>query len=85
MRKLASTLNLSHEDWLKYRKLGIGGSDAGAICGLNHYVTAMQVYRDKTTDDVDDADNEAMCRGRDLEEYVAQRFMEATGKCGIGV
>lgn len=80
MKKLASTLNISHEDWLKYRKLGIGGSDAGAICGLNPYVTAMQVYQDKTSDETDDADNEAMRQGRDLEEYVAQRFMEATGK-----
>ena len=83
MKRLISTKDLSHEEWLRYRKLGIGGSDAGAICGLNPYVTAMQVYRDKTsddTDDTDDTDNEAMRQGRDLEEYVAQRFMEATGK-----
>ena len=31
MKRLVSTLNLSHGDWLRYRKLGIGGSDAGAI------------------------------------------------------
>jgi len=80
MKRLISTRNLSHEDWLRYRKLGIGGSDAGAICGLNPYVTAMQVYQDKTSDDTDDIDNEAMRQGRDLEEYVAQRFIEATGK-----
>lgn len=29
MRKLVSTLNLDKEAWLKYRKQGIGGSDAG--------------------------------------------------------
>ncbi len=80
MKKLVSTLKLSHEDWLKYRKLGIGGSDAGAVCGLNPYVTAMQVYHDKTSDAVNDEDNEAMRQGRDLEDYVAQRFMEAAGK-----
>ena len=80
MKRLVSTLNLSHEEWLRYRKRGIGGSDAGAICGLNPYVTAMQVYHDKTSDTADDTDNEAMRQGRDLEEYVSQRFMEATGK-----
>lgn len=80
MKRLVSTTNLNHEDWLRYRKLGIGGSDAGAICGLNPYVTAMQVYQDKTSDNVDDTDNEAMRQGRDLEDYVAQRFMKATGK-----
>lgn len=80
MKRFVSTLNLSHREWLRYRKLGIGGSDAGAICGLNPYVTAMQVYHDKISDTADDTDNEAMRQGRDLEEYVAQRFMEATGK-----
>lgn len=80
IKKLVSTSGLSHEDWLRYRKHGIGGSDAGAICGLNPYTTAMQVYHDKTSDAIDDTDNEAMRQGRDLEDYVAQRFMGAAGK-----
>lgn len=29
--------NMSYEDWLKHRKLGIGGSDALVICGFNRY------------------------------------------------
>src|SRR5699024_12440638 len=29
--------------------------------------------------DIQETDNEAMRQGRDLEEYVASRFMEATG------
>lgn len=80
MKKLVSTRNLSHEDWLKYRKLGIGGSDAGAICGLNPYASPMSVYYDKTREDTEDYDNEAVRQGRDLEDYVARRFMEETGK-----
>lgn len=39
----------------------------------------MAVYRDKVSDETDLEDNEAMRQGRDLEEYVAQRFMEETG------
>lgn len=76
---LVKTSGLSHEDWLRYRKLGIGGSDAGAICGLNPYSTAISVFLDKTNQDTDNFDNEAMRQGRDLENYVAERFMEATG------
>ena len=53
MKKLVSTLNLPREEWLRYRKQGIGGSDAGAICGLNPYCSAMQVYYDKTTKDME--------------------------------
>lgn len=80
MKRLVSTLNLPREDWLRYRKKGIGGSDAGAICGFNPYRTAMEVYCDKTTEGIEDIDNEAMRQGRELEEYVAKRFTEETGK-----
>ena len=80
MKKLVSTLGMEKEEWLRYRKGGIGGSDAGAVCGLNPYRTAMEVYYDKTSDEIEDMDNEAMRQGREFEEYVARRFMEATGK-----
>ena len=79
MKRLVSTLNLTKEDWLRYRKCGITGTDAGAILGLNPYRSAFQVYHDKISDTVENIDNEAMRQGRDLEEYVAQRFTEATG------
>lgn len=80
MKKLVSTLNLDKKEWLKYRKKGIGGSDAGAVCGLNPYRTAMQVYSDKISDTIEEIDNEAMRQGREFEDYVARRFTEATGK-----
>ncbi|MBO5303270.1 MAG: YqaJ viral recombinase family protein [Lachnospiraceae bacterium] len=79
MRRLVSTVGLPKEEWLKYRKQGITGTDAGAITGMNPYVSAFQVYQDKTTEEISDFDNESMRQGRDLEDYVAQRFMEETG------
>lgn len=79
MCTMISTANMSREEWLKLRKSGIGGSDAGAICGLNPYASPMSVYRDKTCEDLSDLDSEPMRQGRDLEDYVARRFMEATG------
>ena len=79
MKRLVSTLNLSKEDWLRYRKCGITGTDAGAILGLNPYRSAFQVYHDKISDTIENIDNEAMRQGRDLEDYVAQRFSEETG------
>ena len=74
-----STKNMDRNEWLKIRKTGLGGSDAGAVCGLNPHVSPMAVYRDKVSDETDMGDNEAMRQGRDLEEYVAQRFTEETG------
>ena len=34
MCKTISTMGMEHEEWLRLRKGGIGGSDAGAVCGL---------------------------------------------------
>ena len=79
MKRLVSTLNLTKEDWLRYRKCGITGTDAGAILGLNPYRSAFQVYHDKISDTIENIDNEAMRQGRDLEDYVAQRFSKETG------
>lgn len=80
MKKIAGTLHMDREEWLKLRKQGIGGSDAGAVCGLNPYKTAMQVYADKISEETEELDNEAMRQGREFEDYVAKRFMEQTGK-----
>ena len=74
------TTGMTHEEWLKERKNGIGGSDAGAVCGLNPYRSPLAVYQDKTGTETDDTDSESMRQGRDFEDYVARRFTEQTGK-----
>jgi putative phage-type endonuclease len=67
-------------EWLAWRRRGIGGSDAAAILGLNKYKSAFDVYAEKIGLVTEIPDNEAMRQGRDLEDYVAKRFEEATGK-----
>ena len=79
MYEKIATAELSREEWLQLRKHGIGGSDAGAVCGLNPYSSAMKVFQDKTGESVEEKESEAIRIGHDLEDYVAQRFMEATG------
>ena len=44
---LVDTADLSREDWLDYRRLGIGGSDAAAIMGLSPFSTIRDLYFDK--------------------------------------
>ena len=45
---LASTENMSYEDWLEHRRLGIGGSDASIVCGINRYESPVELWMDKT-------------------------------------
>lgn len=75
-----STVNMSREDWLMHRKNSIGGSDAAAVVGLSNWSSPYSVWAEKTGKLAEIEDNEAMRVGRDLEQYVAERFCEATGK-----
>ena len=77
---LAKTLDMRKGEWLELRRQGIGGSDAAAIVGLDRYKSAFDVYAEKIGLKAEQPDNEAMRQGRDFEDYVARRFMEATGK-----
>lgn len=78
-RVLTSTTDITREEWLAFRKKSIGGSDASSIAGLNPWKSAIAVWLEKTGRDTNDFDNERMRIGRDLEDYVAKRFEEATG------
>ena len=75
-----STKDMPHEEWLEHRRKSIGGSDASSILGMNSYSSAYTVWADKLGKIPPKEDNEAMRLGRDLEEYVAKRFTEVTGK-----
>jgi len=77
---LVSTKSIDHDEWLRWRRTGVSGSDAAAIIGLDRYRSAFDVYVDKLGLKKEQPDNEAMRQGRDLEEYVASRFCEQTGK-----
>ena len=66
--------------WLWERKKGIGGSDAGAILGVNPYKSAFLAWQDKVTDDIDESQSEAAYWGTVLEDIVAKEFSKQTGK-----
>lgn len=78
--KKISTKDMSHEEWLEHRKKAIGGSDASSIIGLNPWSSPYTVWADKLGKLPPKEDNEPMRLGRDLEDYVAKRFTEKTGK-----
>lgn len=77
-----STKEMSREQWLERRRLSIGGSDAGTLLGLNPYNSPYALWCEKTGKIIpeDISDKEAVRIGNDLEQYVAERWMEKTGK-----
>ena len=75
-----STVNMSHEEWLERRKHTIGGSDAAAIVGLNPYSSQYSLFAEKTGKIPGFGGNLATEVGTFLEEFVAKKFEQETGK-----
>lgn len=73
------TSNMTRAEWLEERRRSIGGSEVGAILGLNPYAGPFSVWANKTGKVPDAEPSEAMRQGTDLEDYVARRFSERTG------
>jgi len=80
---LVETENLSREDWLNYRKKGIGGSDAAAILGQSPFCTKRDLYFDKcgihAVIDEEETNWVAKEVGHRLEDLVAEIFSKKTG------
>ena len=70
----------SHEEWLKLRSQYIGGSDAAAVVGLNAYASPYSLWAEKTGKVPGFAGNLATEVGTYMEEFVAQKFAQETGK-----
>ena len=80
---------MSELQLIKERQKGIGGSDVGAIMGLNKYKSDFQVYIEKTTQDILEEngekvsyENKVECAywGETLKEVNAKEFTVRTGK-----
>ena len=83
---LVSTENLSNEEWLRWRKKGLGGSDIAPILGISKWSSAIDIWLSKTNQKHDDCvQNEAMFWGTRLEPVIRDYFREITGKKVIEV
>lgn len=66
----------SREEWLKARLNGIGGSDAGAVIGLNKYRSNVDLWNEKTgratAEDI--SDKPAVLFGKTAEPLIRELF-----------
>lgn len=71
---------ITNEEWLKFRKKGIGGSDVGTLLGVNKYQTVFDLYYNKIGAVIDktfsQSSRRAMEIGHLLEGYIATLFAE---------
>jgi len=79
---LVDTQKLTNDEWLEWRRRGIGGSDVAAVLNQSPYRTARDLYYDKTGRHSTDTDGDRSITfeiGHLLEDVVAQIFAKKTG------
>ena len=79
---LVDTSTLTEDEWLAWRRKGVGGSDVAAALGLSPYKTARELYFDKIgVEPVIDGPDKSITFeiGHLLEDVVAQIFAKKTG------
>ena len=79
---LVETGSLMREEWLEWRRQGIGGSDVAAIAGSSPFRTARDIYYDKLgIAAVEEHEDNwvALEMGHLLEDLVARIFSRKTG------
>lgn len=80
MKCIKQKIPTTHKEWLNNRKKGLGGSDAGAVLGVNPWKSPYTLWAEKTERiSADNVNNEYTRDGRYLEDVVAKIFTEETG------
>lgn len=70
---------MNRDEWLAWRRQGIGASDVAAILGLSPWQSAWSVWASKANLAEDDHESESMEFGRRAEPMVGPWFHELTG------
>lgn len=66
----------NHEEWIKARAAGIGGSEAACILGMNKYKTKLTLWREKKglVKPEDVSEKSAVRYGKEAEAYIRKLF-----------
>lgn len=76
---LVPTKNMSKDEWLQWRRKGIGGSDSAVACGLSRYKSPVELWMDKTSQlEQQDITSEAAHWGTLLEPLIRVEFSQRT-------
>lgn len=75
---------MPYEEWLNWRKKGIGGSDASVVCGVNNYKSPVELFMEKTgvsefEQQASEEAGESAYWGKVLESVVRTEFTKRTG------
>lgn len=69
---ITSTKEMNYDQWLQFRKRGIGASEVGAVLGFSEYDSPMSVFYEKTALTIKKKpENFAMFMGKYSEDFIS--------------
>lgn len=84
-KRFVDTRKLSQAEWLEVRRKGIGSSDCAAACGLNPYMSMLELWMIKTGRNKQSIEDESeghapLYWGKQLEPLVAEYYSMHTNR-----
>lgn len=80
MKRLVNTKNMETTEWLRWRRKGVCGSDAGIVLGLNPYRSVLELWQDKTEQiPIEEKESNFTHFGHLLEPIIRKEFERQTG------
>lgn len=77
---IKSTKDMTPEEWLGYRKRGLGASDIGTVLGLNEYKSSAELFYEKVNPQVEmKIESIAAFMGKEQEDFVANLWQHWEG------
>jgi putative phage-type endonuclease len=77
--KIYEDLVQGSPEWLEFRRLHLGASDAATIMGMNPWHTKLQLWQEKCLGWTKEVNN-AMRRGTEMEEQARNAYILQTGR-----
>ncbi len=70
--RLVSTQDMTQEDWLRYRKQGLGASEVAVVMGLSQFKASIQLFYEKIGEDLGfSVENLSKFLGKEQEPFIA--------------
>jgi len=78
--ELIDTKKMSHSEWLRKRREGVGGSEISVIMGLSKYKSPYELWLEKTNKvEIEETSNEVAYFGTVLEDVVRKEYAKREG------
>src|SRR5882724_11113525 len=72
--RIIPTTGMTAEEWLRYRKQGLGASEVSTVLGLNRWKSSVQLFYEKLGEEIYTMESLPMFLGKERQEFLGQMW-----------